>query len=175
MRRAFSWVSQKAIVRHTGKYGMGVYAKKPIKKGEIVAVAGGYIMTLKEIKKLPIELEYLTFQVEEQLYMGVKKKSEIEDNYRFNHSCEPTLGQRNQLSLVAMRNIEKEEELTFDYAMTLCRIRGAPKFTMKCECRRKQCRGIISDEDWKLPQIQKRYGKYFQPFILEKIRNLKQK
>lgn len=170
MKRVFSWLSAKTEVRRTGKYGWGVYATKPLKKNELVAVAGGYVMTLSEIKKLPKRLEYFSFQIEEQLYFGVKKSNEVEDDCRFNHSCAPNLGQRNQLSLVALRDIKAGEELTFDYAMTLCRINGAPLFKMKCYCNKQECRRVITDEDWKIPQLQKKYGSYFQPFILEKIK-----
>ncbi len=173
MKRTYSWVSEKAEVRDTNKYDKGVFAKEAIKKGEIVAIAGGYIMTWAECKKLPKNLEYLSFQVEENFFMGIKKKCEIEDDCRFNHSCEPNLGQRGQLSLVSMRDIKKGEELTFDYAMTLCKIDSEEPFKMRCLCGKKKCRGIITDEDWKLPELQKKYRGYFQPFLQEKIDKIK--
>lgn len=175
-KRTFSWMSPKVEVQEAGKYGKkekGVFAKEKIKKGEIVAVAGGYIMTLDEVKQLPLVLEYLSFQVEENLFIGIKNNKEMEDNWRFNHSCDANLGQRGQLSLVAIREIRKGEELTFDYATTLFNIKGVPAFEMKCECGLKNCRKIITDNDWKIPELQKKYKGYFQNFLQEKINNKK--
>ena len=34
-----------------------------------------------------------------------------------NHSCEPNLGLQGQVVYVSLRDIEADEELTFDYAM----------------------------------------------------------
>jgi SET domain-containing protein len=34
-----------------------------------------------------------------------------------NHSCEPNLGLQGQVVYLALRDIEADEELTFDYAM----------------------------------------------------------
>lgn len=173
--RTFSWMSSKAVVDRSGKKGLGVYAKRSIKKNEIVAVTGGYIMTRPEIKKLPRELENLTYQVEDNLFIGVKQKAEVEDNWMFNHSCEPNLGQRGQLSLVAMRQIKSGEELTFDYATASYRIKGASQFKMRCLCGAKNCRKVITDEDWKIPALQKKYKGYFQLFLEEKINQLRKK
>ena len=35
-----------------------------------------------------------------------------------NHSCEPNLDVKGQIVFVAIRDIEEDEELSFDYAMT---------------------------------------------------------
>lgn len=173
--RTFSWVLSGLEVRKAGKAGLGVFANKLIDKNTIVAVAGGYVMTTDEAIQLPEELFNLTFQIEEGLFFGIKNKSEMEDNWRFNHSCDPNIGQRNQLSLIALRDIEKGEELTFDYAMVLCRISGQERWEMKCECGKKCCRNIVTDEDWMNPAIQNKYKGYFQPFIEERINQLKRK
>jgi hypothetical protein len=37
--------------------GYGVFAKSPIKKGEILTIFGGYIIPIKKIKKLEARLE----------------------------------------------------------------------------------------------------------------------
>lgn len=168
-KRTFSWVSPKVFIKKTKKKGYGAFARQDIPKGEVVAVAGGYVMKVNELNMLPKELYNLTFQVENDLYFGIRKKNEMEDNWRFNHSCEPNLGQRGQLSLVTMRKVKKGEELTFDYATVLCRPKGQKKWQMKCECGSKNCRGIVTDEDWKIPKLQKKYKGYFQYFLQEKI------
>lgn len=171
--RTFSWTSDKTIVGNAGARGKGIFAKDDIPKDEIVAVSGGYIMTWDECKQLPQNLEYLSYQVEEHLFIGVKRDDEVEDNQMFNHSCDPNLGQRGQLSMVAMRDIRKGEELTCDYATILCRIDGYDLFEMECECGSENCRGVITDDDWKRPELQEKYKGYFQFFLEEKINKLK--
>jgi len=169
MKTTYSWMSPKTIVKETKDYGEGVFAKENIKQGEIVNVTGGYIMTLEECKKLPQHLEYLSVQVEENLFLGIKNDSEMEDSWRFNHSCDANLGHRGQLSLVAMRDISEGEELTFDYATALFRIAGVEPFEMQCLCGKKECRGVVTDDDWKIVALQKKYKGFFQMFLQKKI------
>lgn len=172
-KRTYSWVSSKLAILETGKYGTGVFAKEIIKKDEIIAISGGYIFTIDEFNKLPEKVKYLTFQVEENFFMGIKKSAEIEANFLFNHSCNPNVGNRGQISLVAMWTIPEEEECTLDYATTLFRIKGQKQWRMKCDCGAANCRKIITDDDWKFPELQERYEGYFQYFLQEKIKRLR--
>jgi hypothetical protein len=41
---------------------------------------------------------------------------------------------------------------------------------MKCECGASVCRGFITGDDYKLKELQNRYGEHFMPFILKKIK-----
>lgn len=175
LKRTFSWVSPKLEIRETGKCGNGVFAKESIKKDEIIAISGGYIFTVEEFNKLPEKVKYLTFQVEENFFVGIKKVSETEANWLFNHNCNPNIGHRGQIILVTMKKIRGGEELTLDYATTLCRPRGMRPWKMKCLCGARNCRKIISDNDWKIPELQERYKGYFQYFLQEKIDRLKRK
>lgn len=168
--RTYSWMLPKTEIRDTEKYSKGVFAKSKIKKDEIVAISGGYIMKRKEVKKLPQDLEFLSFQIEKDFFIGIKKYSEMEDCWRFNHSCDPNIGVRGQVSLVAMRDIKANEELVFDYATTLYREKGNKPFRMKCKCGSRNCRKVVTDDDWKIKKLQKKYHGYFQLFINSEIR-----
>jgi hypothetical protein len=81
-----------------------------------------------------------------------------------NHSCEPNLGIQGQIVYVALRDIKRGEELTFDYAMN-----GDEPYEMKCRCGKKSCRGTITGFDWKNPELQKKYDGYFSWFIQRRI------
>lgn len=91
------------------------------------------------------------------------------DEDYFNHSCTPNAGIKGQIVLVAMRDIRADEEVCFDYAMCLYPTPGAPRYEMRCNCGAKNCRGVITDDDWQIPELQKRYDGYFSWFIQEKI------
>ncbi len=87
----------------------------------------------------------------------------------FNHSCNPNAGCKGTIFLIAMRNIRKDEEVTFDYAMDLHRTRGCKPHRLPCQCGEDNCRRVITDMDWRIPELQTRYRGYFQWYIEEAI------
>ena len=70
-----------------------------------------------------------------------------------NHSCDPTLWFGGPYELVARRDLEPGDELTLDYGT----ISGAPGFTMPCRCGSELCRGVVTSEDWRRPELRARY------------------
>ncbi len=62
-----------------------------------------------------------------------------------NHSCEGNCGFDEQGDFVAIHNIKKGAELSYDYAL----IESNPNFSMKCSCGSKKCRQIVTGNDWK--------------------------
>lgn len=168
-KRTFSWMNPKLEVRGTKKYGKGVFAKEDIRKDELLAVFGGYVMTIQEEEKLPSFMNDYGLQISRDFVLGIKKKAEVSDAEYFNHSCDPNAGFHGQIFLVAMRDVEKGEEITFDYAMVLCSSRGAKYYKFKCFCERTNCRKYLTEADWKNPELQKKYKGYFQYFLQDKI------
>ena len=168
-RRHFSWINHKLKVNNTEKYGKGVFADKNIKKGELICVFGGYIKSLAEEEKMPKEIQDEGVQISEEFALGVIKKSQLENASFFNHSCEPNAGFKGQIFLVAMRNIKKGEQVTFDYAMVLAKAKNVTFYKIKCFCGSKKCRGYVTENDWKNPKIQKKYNGYFQWYLQDKI------
>jgi len=166
----FSWMNPKLIVKDTEKYGKGIFTTKNIKKGELVTVFGGHIYNLNYEKNIPQNIRDNGLQITDKLILGIIKQEEIEDAIYFNHSCNPNMGIGGQIFLIAIKNIKKNDQLTFDYAMALS---GKDRYSMKCSCGDKNCRGKITNTDWKLPSLQKRYKGYFQWYIEEKIKKLK--
>jgi hypothetical protein len=168
--KPFSWMNPKLEVRETQKYGKGVFAKKDIKKDEILNIFGGYIISIKEAEKFPNEIRDESVQISEEFCLGVSKKSELERSSYFNHSCNPNAGFKGQIFLVAIRNIKKNEQILFDYAMVLSKAKGAKFYKMECFCGSKNCRGYITDNDWKILELRKKYKGYFQLYLQEKIK-----
>ena len=166
-----TWLNPELEVRDTGRYGKGVFVKKNVKKGERLAIFGGDVMFIEELKNLPGELRDHPMQIEERFVLGISRiATEPEDTDFFNHSCEPNAGFKGQIFLVAMGNIKKNEEITFDYAMVLSKSVGSDVvFEMACECGKKNCRKRITEDDWKLPELRKKYNGYFSEYLQEKI------
>lgn len=170
-KRMFSWMNLKLEVRDTLKCGKGVFAKENLKKDEILAIFGGYIMTLKEEDSLPREIKDLAHQISDDLVIGINDQEDLQPVDFFNHSCEPNAGFHGQIFLVAMRDIMSGKQVCFDYAMT---IGGEIPYTLKCLCGSENCRKIINEEGWKDPEFQKKYKGYFQWYLQEKINKLQE-
>jgi SET domain-containing protein len=164
-----SWMSNKLVVKKSSTHSKGVFAKKTISKGERVAIFGGDIMCIDEITNLPEPLRRYPMQIEERFALGTRA-GEPEDTDYFNHSCSPNTGFRGQVFLVALRNIRRGEEVTFDYAMVVSPSVGCNvAFEMTCQCGAPECRRCITEHDWALPELQRRYRGYFSQYLQEKI------
>jgi len=169
-----SYLSDKVKVYSSGIHRKGVFARKPIKKGEIIAVWGGYIITQKEFDRLAKKRfknidDYAT-KIADQFYMVSCKQGGLEDDDFFNHSCNPNAGIKGNILMVAMRNIKAGEEVTYDYAMTDADF----DYSFQCSCGSPNCRKRITTKDWKIPALQRRYKGYFSWYIEEKIKKLKE-
>jgi len=167
-----SWANDKLFSKSSSISRRGTFTSKAIKKGELVAVFGGYIIELKmldELKKRTRDSIYsVGYQVEDDLMLGITNYSQFSTTEYINHSCDPNCGFDGQINLYAIRDILKNEEVTFDYCMCFTN----KMFEMNCTCGSSTCRKFISATDWKNPILQKKYGGAFQPYILKKIDNL---
>ena len=79
--------------------------------------------------------------------------------YYFNHSCEGNCGFNLVGNFVAIRDIEKGEELTSDYGLA----DSNPDFIMKCTCGSKSCRKVITGSDWKNCEFRSTHLEYMLP------------
>jgi uncharacterized protein len=160
-----SYRSPKTAVRRSPIHGRGLFAIRPIAKGEIVAIKGGHVMSRATLRGARRRIAESYLQVEDDFYVGARRASEIRRNKLFiNHSCEPNLGIRGQLTFVARRPIKAGEELTYDWAME----ENSPALT-RCVCGRARCRNRLTGRDWTIPALQRRYRGAFAAYLEEKI------
>jgi len=163
-----AYLSPKLEVRpQLQKGGHGVFATAPVHTGEVVAVWGGEVIEYADFAGLPTNLEDYSLQVEENLYLAPHHAPEPADY--INHSCEPNVGMSGQIVLVAMRDIAPDEEICFDYAMS----EGDPKYQFDCACSAPNCRGRITGDDWRRPELWERYAGFFSPYLQRRIDRLK--
>ena len=87
-------------------------------------------------------------------------------NGKGNHGCDPNLWWADEYTLVARRDIEADTELTNDYATST----GSARFAMTCRCGASSCRGVVTGDDWRRPDLRRRYGEHWAPALLERIR-----
>ena len=145
------------------KGGWGVFAQMPVRKGELLVLWGGRIIDESELDPTMPNFSQRVLQIEEGLFLLAPESLEPSD--RFNHSCCPNAGFTGQIGLVAMRDIEPGEEVCFDYAMC----DGTPYDEFICSCESETCRGNITGEDWKRPELRERYAGYYMPYLQRRI------
>lgn len=162
-QQAFSYLNSKCEARELKEGGCGVFALQKINQGELVSLWGGKIIRKDELAPSMPRFTQRVIQIDEGLYLLTVGPKEPNDC--FNHSCEPNLGFLGQIGLVAMRDIDTGEELTFDYAMS----DGGPYDEFECECASPNCRGAVTGNDWKLPRLWKKYDGYFSPYLARRI------
>jgi uncharacterized protein len=148
------------------KGGRGVYAREPIRRGELLVVFAGSVVQARELPDLTPDERRLVLQVDEEHYL----LSHVEGWADWvNHCCEPNAGLRGQVTLIAMRDIEAGEEICYDYAMS----DGSSYDGFECRCGRPTCRGRVSGDDWTSEELWERYRGYFSPYLQTRIDQLR--
>lgn len=166
--RGPDWVHPAIFVRDTGSIGLGLFAADLISAGSTVILFGGNLMSWREVCELPEDMQDIPYQVDDNVFFGIARPEDIGVGERINHSCNPNTGFVSEMKLVALRDILPGEDVTMDYGTCS----SLESYQLICRCGQSQCRGVISGNDWKLPDLQHRLRGYFQPYLQEKIRRL---
>lgn len=116
-------------------HNKGVFAEEDIKKGET-------ILHIKGERKHKVN-KSVEDVFSHPNWVGFSRHMWIdpEPPYKqLNHSCKPTAGIKGKVTLVALSNINKGEEITFDYSTTEL----DPRWKLEsCTCGEKGCRKIL--------------------------------
>lgn len=163
MPRYSSYLSPKCEARPIfGGDHEGVFALVSIAKGELIALFGGEVMNYEQMRQQPPEIIRQSIQVEEDLYLVSTYPSPGD---KFNHSCDPNAWIEGHIAIVARRDIAVGEHICFDYATC----DGSPYDEFTCLCGAENCRGKITGDDWRNPDLQTRYAGHFMPYLQRRI------
>ena len=161
-----SYRSPKTEIRESKIHGHGLFAIADIAKHELIVVKGGHIVDGKTLREqiTPV-LGPAEIQIGDDLFIAPVSTEERESSMLYlNHSCDPNLGARGEITFVAMRDIRTGEELTHDWAMT-----DDDDYSVECSCGASDCRKTLTGKDWQRPDLQKRYAGYFSAYLARKI------
>lgn len=125
----------KKIYISESKHGKGVFARRNIARLEHILTFTGQLFSFDQIKDS--HLGCYSIQIGKNKYLGPSGKPED----FMNHSCDPNSGLRDPITLVSIKNINANEEIVFDYSTSM----DEDYWAMKCDCGRRNCRGIIRD------------------------------
>src|SRR5580698_7071578 len=96
--------------------GLGLFATKPIKRRAAIATYRGRRMTPEEADRLEARGSRFMFQVNKRVTIDGSPRWNMA-RY-INHSCRPNakpVGRNGGIVIVALRRIEPDEEITYDY------------------------------------------------------------
>lgn len=162
---ALAWFSPKVAKRASGIEGRGLFAVEPIAEGELVVIKGGHVFDRITRDRLAETLGPAEIQIGDDLFIGpIRMEDREAAMMHLNHSCDPNVGIQGQISFHAMRDIEAGEELAFDYATG-----DDDNWEMTCQCGKATCRGTITGQDWRKPELQRKYAGWFSHYLQQKI------
>ncbi len=149
------YVSKSKIV------GIGVFSASSFKKGDIIFILKGkirkyYIRNHRDSVRYPN-------------WVGLEKNAWIDPDgicQSINHSCDPNMGIKGRVEFIALNNIKKGEELTFDYSITEDDI----FWKFKCNCRSRKCRKVLHSIQSLPKPIFRRYLPYI-PNYFQRVYN----
>src|SRR5215475_15248318 len=160
-----SYLSPKVAVKRSPIHGRGLFALESIGAGEIVCVKGDYIFKREQLRELNARLGFAEIQIADDLFIGPVTTQERDGSMIFsNHSCDPNIGVCGQIIFVAMRDIAAGEELTHDWATT-----DDDTYELACRCGAASCRGTVTGQDWRKPELQAKYGEHMSWYLRRRM------
>lgn len=129
------------IIRSSAMHGVGVYTTAPILKDTLVVEYIGQRISAKTTDGMYNDVTFL---------FGLDGAKTVIDGFGMaafvNHSCDPNC-ETDQIDgkiwIIAARNIEVGEELSYDYNIYDCE----PGEQVPCYCGSPNCRGTMISED----------------------------
>jgi len=150
------YLQQKVYVGQTKNNAPTIFAKRPIKKNEVLFIVKGPIITYSRAPDYKIGFKWLGLG--RNLWMIPLRHNPW---WTMRHSCEPNVGLRGQTEVVAMRPIKANEEINIDDSVT----EADPRWHVKCSCGSKTCRKTIRSIQYLPEKLFKKYKPYIPAFF----------
>jgi len=152
------WVPRSLAIMYVWGKGLGLFAGRNFKKGETVTCFRADIVPCAHASDESV-------QIDERRCFDTKW---LTPEAFINHGCAPsTMLDVHGYRYVALRNIKKNEEITFDYLTTDWDL-GRQAF--RCRCGAKNCYGVVRGFKYLTHRQQERIKPHALPYLLEKIR-----
>src|SRR3989344_2085372 len=161
------------VVKKSAIEGKGCFATRDIKKSERICSMEGKSISVAKLRQrflLNKRISCDAFQISVRSYIEL-----VKPYIYFNHSCRPNTGVAGRHRLVALRDIQKGEEITYDYSATEWTPQDYTEYDhtvwpMSCRCGVSECRGRIGCFPYIPKQLQWAYVRsgIIQSYILKK-------
>ncbi|CAI5479959.1 unnamed protein product [Closterium sp. Yama58-4] len=162
------WHDPRVVIRHKGADdSKGLFAAASIRRGDTVLVFAGRVVGLDYLLASDERTRQLSLQVNDGLWQVPHTRPETPDF--INHSCDPNCGMEDSVTVVALRDIAPGEEVSIDYGSINSGANRTSSDNFRCLCGALGCRGMVTSDDWRLPELQQRLWPFFPPFITRLI------
>ena len=145
------------LIKKSNIQGRGVFSKKAIRKGQRVFTFSEKKIKIKHPPGCNCRVCYRCIQIGKHIWLYPWRNSY---GWNLNHSCEPNCGIKGA-HIVAMRDINKGEEITIDYATSTC----DERWSLACHCKSKKCRKVIQSFQYLPNRLKRRYGEFILPYF----------
>jgi hypothetical protein len=150
---AASWLDPRLERRASTIAGQRLFARAPIRAGEIVLVWGGKVVSREQLfQAITRSGRIVAIGVDRDHYLATFPTDPDNPAGFLNHACDPNLWLHDEVILIARGDILTREELTTDYA--LWEIDEDCVIGWKCRCGSSP---RVTGRDWRLPELQGRY------------------
>ena len=140
--------------------GKGLFAKKIIKKGSVLFHFDGKMNDSTHADHV------MSLQIDEDKFLESTEKF---DDF-LNHSCNPNCCiDWNTLSLISLKDIQKDEELSFNYNISEYNLLCGGNFSFKCKCGSKNCIREIKGFKYLSLEQKNKIQKFISPFLKNKF------
>jgi len=132
--------------------GEGVFATVLMRAGELIMPFHGPLLQRDQLPYPYLDEDDHFVQIGEETFMG---PSGGPDDF-VNHSCNPNAGLKitsERIALVAIRDIQTNEEITWDYSTTMWH----DDWELVCHCGESQCRKRVKAFRFLPSEVKERY------------------
>ena len=163
------WIDERLVVRDSRIEGRGLFFAEDLRAGTEVIRLGGRLVSSVELDSLiaaaavsPAAPYVDTITIYDDAHLVLPANTVVHFG---NHSCDPTLWHVGPYEFTTRRDVRVGDEATIDYGT----LSGAEGFDMACRCGTTNCRGRVSSEDWRRPDLQDRYRGHWVPALQRRI------
>ena len=151
-KKTLTW--KKLYLGRTNGTGEGLFAKVNFKKGNLIFAWEG---VLKK-GRYPYYVGDRWLQIEKCQWIAPLRNN---PGWYINHSCNPNSGIKNSVQIVAMKNIRRGEEVTFDYSTS----ESEKGWYLICDCENKNCRRIIRSYKSLSTELKLKYRDFISEYL----------
>jgi len=150
--------------------GDGLFARQDLDAGLLVVRLGGRLVSSSELEALlaavdPNDRYVDTITVDDDAHLVLPAGTAA---HWCNHGCDPNLWHTGPYDIATRRPVRAGDELILDYGTNS----GAAGFRMPCRCASPGCRGEVTSDDWRRPELQARYQGHWTPVLQSRIDRL---
>jgi hypothetical protein len=160
------WFAPSVRLSSSGIHGAGIVVDQPIPAGGHILRLGGYLLDHRSHSD-PRVLRSTSVGVAESVVLCQLAGLQRDLSDYLNHSCDPSAGFLDAVTVVAARDLTVGEEVTVDYAYW--ELDDTWILRSMCMCGAASCRAIVSGSDWKNAQIRDRLLQFAMPFVRRRI------